>query len=72
MRVVIIPFPLVTEGQSLWAGGPLVQPSLDADLTVSREPDARGYRTDIRVGGVEVATLNIKGETLHPDWNDTI
>jgi Rhodopirellula transposase DDE domain len=41
-------------------------------LTVRCELDTRTYPKGIKVSDAEMATLNIKGDTLHPEWNYTI
>jgi hypothetical protein len=41
-------------------------------LTVRCELDTRTYPTGIKVSKAEMATLNIKGDTFHPEWNYTI
>jgi hypothetical protein len=41
-------------------------------LTVRCELDTRTYPKGIKVSDAEMATLNIKGDTFHPEWNYTI
>jgi hypothetical protein len=41
-------------------------------LTVRCELDTRIYPKGIKVSDAEMATLNIKGDTFHPEWNYTI
>ncbi len=41
-------------------------------LTVRCELDTRSYPKGIKVGDEEMKTLNIKGDTFHPEWNYTI
>jgi len=41
-------------------------------LTVRCELDTRTYPKGIKVSKAEMATLNIKGDTFHPEWNYTI
>jgi len=41
-------------------------------LTVRCELDTRSYPKGIKVSDAEMKTLNIKGETFHPEWNYTI
>jgi hypothetical protein len=41
-------------------------------LTVRYELDTRTYPKGIKVSDAEMATLNIKGDTFHPEWNYTI
>jgi hypothetical protein len=41
-------------------------------LTVHCELDTRAYPKGIKVSKAEMATLNIKGDTFHPEWNYTI
>ena len=41
-------------------------------LTVRCELDTRDYPTGIRVSDAEMKTLNIKGDTFHPEWEYTI
>ena len=43
-----------------------------AGLTVRCELDERTYPKGIKVSDAEMATLNIKGDTFHPEWNYTI
>jgi DDE family transposase len=41
-------------------------------LTVRCELDTRTYPKGIKVSDAQMATLNIKGDTFHPEWNYTI
>ena len=41
-------------------------------LTVRCELDTRDYPKGIKVSDAEMMTLNIKGDTFHPEWNYTI
>ena len=41
-------------------------------LSVRCELDTRRYAKGIKVSEQEMATLNIKGDTFHPEWNYTI
>jgi hypothetical protein len=41
-------------------------------LTVKCELDTRSYSKGIKVSDAEMKTLNIKGDTFHPEWNYTI
>ena len=41
-------------------------------LTVRCELDTRCYPKGIKVSDAEMATLNIKGDAFHPEWNYTI
>lgn len=41
-------------------------------LTVRCELDTRAYPKGIKVSDAEMATLNISGNTFHPEWNYTI
>jgi hypothetical protein len=41
-------------------------------LTVRCELDTRLYPKGIKVSDEAMATLNIKGDTFHPEWNYTI
>jgi hypothetical protein len=43
-----------------------------AGLTVRCELDTRTYPKGIKVADAEMATLNIKGDTFHPEWNYSI
>src|ERR1017187_563756 len=43
-----------------------------AGLTVRCELDTRDYPKGIKVSDAEMMTLNIKGDTFHPEWNYTI
>jgi len=36
------------------------------------ELDTRDYPKGIKVSDAEMMTLNIKGDTFHPEWNYTI
>jgi len=41
-------------------------------LTVRCELDTRTYQKGIKVSDEEMATLNIKGDAFHPEWNYTV
>jgi Rhodopirellula transposase DDE domain len=41
-------------------------------LTVRCELDTNTYPKGIKVSNAEMATLNLKGDNFHPDWNYTI
>jgi len=41
-------------------------------LRVRCELDTRAYPKGIKVTDAEMAALNIKGDTFHPEWNYTI
>ena len=41
-------------------------------LTVRCELDTRDYPKGIKVSDAEMRTLNIEGDTFHPEWNYTI
>ena len=41
-------------------------------LTVRCELDTNSYTKGIKVSDKEMATLNLKGDAFHPDWNYTI
>jgi hypothetical protein len=41
-------------------------------LTVRCELDTRSYPKGLKVSDAEMAGLNIKGATFHPEWNYTI
>jgi hypothetical protein len=43
-----------------------------AGLTVRCELDKREYQKGIKVSDADMATLNIKGDMFHPEWNYTI
>ena len=43
-----------------------------AGLTVRCELDTRDYPKGIKVSDAEMMTLNVKGDTFHPEWNYTI
>jgi len=43
-----------------------------AGLTVRCELDTRTYPKGLKVDDAEMATLNIKGDAFHPEWNYTI
>ena len=65
-----------------WRGKPLVSreavveliasTTTKTGLTVRCELDTRDYPKGIKVSDAEMATLNIKGDTFHPEWNYTI
>ncbi len=41
-------------------------------LTIRCELDSNIYRKGIKVSDQVMATLNLKGDEFHPDWNYTI
>ena len=43
-----------------------------AGLKVRCELDTRTYQKGIKVSDKEMASLNIKGDAFHPEWNYTI
>ena len=65
-----------------WRGKPLTSRETVVDLiastttrtglTVRCELDTRSYPKGIKVSDAEMTTLNIKGDTFHPEWNYTI
>jgi hypothetical protein len=65
-----------------WRGKPLTSretvvnliasTSTTTGLTVRCELDTRDYPKGIKVSDAEMTTLNIKGDTFHPEWNYTI
>ena len=65
-----------------WRGKPLIShqtvveliaaTTTTAGLTVRCELDTRTYPKGIKVTDAEMATLNIKGDAFHPEWNYTI
>jgi hypothetical protein len=65
-----------------WRGKPLVSREAVVELiastttrtglTVRCELDTRDYPKGIKVSDAEMMTLNIKGDTFHPEWNYTI
>jgi hypothetical protein len=65
-----------------WRGKPLISRQIVLELiastttktglTVRCELDTRTYPKGIKVTDAEMATLNIKGDTFHPEWNYTI
>jgi Rhodopirellula transposase DDE domain len=65
-----------------WRGKPLVSRETVVELIASTttktglavrcELDTRLYPKGIKVSDEEMATLNIKGDTFHPEWNYTI
>ena len=65
-----------------WRGKPLISretvvaliaaTTTKAGLKVRCELDARIYPKGIKVDDAEMATLNIKGDAFHPEWNYTI
>ena len=65
-----------------WRGTPLVSREAVVELiastttltglTVRCELDTRDYPKGIKVSDAEMMTLNIKGDTFHPEWNYTI
>jgi Rhodopirellula transposase DDE domain len=65
-----------------WRGTPLISretvveliasTTTRAGLTVRCELDTRDYPKGIKVSDAEMLTLNIMGDTFHPEWNYTI
>jgi hypothetical protein len=65
-----------------WRGKPLTSPETVVELiastttktglTVRCELDTRTYQKGIEVTDDEMATLNIKGDSFHPEWNYAI
>jgi hypothetical protein len=65
-----------------WRGKPLTSRETVVDLiastttrtglTVRCELDTRDYPKGIKVSDAEMMTLNIKGDTFHPEWNYTV
>jgi hypothetical protein len=65
-----------------WRGKPLISRQTVVELiastttrtglTVRCELDTRTYPKGIKVTDAEMATLNIKGDEFHPEWNYTI
>ena len=65
-----------------WRGKPLISRETVVELiastttrtglTVRCELDTRDYPKGIKVSDAEMTTLNIKGDTFHPEWNYTI
>jgi hypothetical protein len=65
-----------------WRGKPLISRETVVELiaatttrtglTVRCELDTRAYPKGIKVTDAEMATLNIKGDAFHPEWNYTI
>jgi len=65
-----------------WRGKPLIShqtvveliaaTTTTAGLTVRCELDTRTYPKGIKVTDAEMATLNIKGDAFHPEWNYAI
>jgi hypothetical protein len=65
-----------------WRGKPLISretvveliasTTTKTGLTVRCELDTRDYPKGIKVTDAEMMTLNIKGDTFHPEWNYTI
>ena len=65
-----------------WRGTPLISretvveliasTTTQAGLTVRCELDTRDDPKGIKVSDAEMLTLNIKGDTFHPEWNYTI
>ena len=41
-------------------------------LTVRCELDTRDYQKGVKVSDDEMASLNIKGDAFHPEWNYAI
>jgi Rhodopirellula transposase DDE domain len=65
-----------------WRGTPLTSPFAVVELVASTttktglivrcELDSRIYPKEIKVSDDEMASINIKGDTFHPEWNYTI
>jgi hypothetical protein len=65
-----------------WRGKPLTSRQTVVELIASTttrtglkvrcELDTRSYPKGIKVSDAEMATLNIKGDTFHPEWNYTV
>jgi hypothetical protein len=65
-----------------WRGTPLTSRSAVVELIASTttktglkvrcELDTRAYAKGIKVSDDEMATLNIRGDTFHPEWNYSI
>jgi hypothetical protein len=65
-----------------WRGQPLMSRSAIVELiaatttknglTVRCELDANSYAKGVKVSDAEMATLNIKGDAFHPEWNYTV
>ncbi len=65
-----------------WRGKPLISretvveliasTTTKTGLTVRCALDTRTYPKGIKVSDAEMATLNIKGDSFHPEWNYTI
>jgi hypothetical protein len=65
-----------------WRGKPLISretvveliasTTTKTGLTVRCELDTHDYPKGIKVSDAEMMTLNIKGDTFHPEWNYTI
>ena len=51
---------------------PIASTTTKTGLIVRCELDPRTYQKGIRVSDEEMTTLNIKGDTFHPEWNYTI
>jgi hypothetical protein len=65
-----------------WRGKPLISRETVVELIASTttktglavrcELDTRSYPKGIKIGDAEMATLSIKGDEFHPEWNYTI
>jgi Rhodopirellula transposase DDE domain len=65
-----------------WRGKPLISreavveliasTTTTTGLTVRCELDTRSYPKGIKVSDAEMATLNLRGDPFHPEWNYTI
>ena len=65
-----------------WRGKPLISRQTVVELIASTttrtglkvhcELDTRSYPKGIKVSKAGMATLNIKGDAFHPEWNYTI
>ena len=72
-------FSLITQN---WRGKPLTSrlaiveliaaTTTKTGLQVHCELDTNTYAKGIKVSAAEMATLNIKGDAFHPEWNYTI
>jgi hypothetical protein len=77
-----IEHPLFCHITQTWRGKPLTSRETVVELigstttrtglTVRCELDTRDYPKGIKVSDAEMMTLNIKGDTFHPEWNYTI
>ena len=51
---------------------PIAATTSKTGLTVRCELDTRDDPKGIEAGDAEMTTINIKGDTFHPEWNYTI